>query len=99
MQKGRNADPIRLPVYESEDDGCTMANGLKISAQIALQRQYIHPHTLHEFSMKIGCFDPEIQFSRLTLVAFDERHKRHKFLVYDGWKSTPPKDFPKRSIP
>lgn len=96
MQTDRNAAPIRLSVYESKDDACTMANGLKISAQIALRRQYILPRTLHEFSMKIGCSDPQIQFSRLTLVAFDERHKCHKFMIYDGWKLTPPKDFPKK---
>lgn len=93
MQTDRNAKPIRLSVYEPEDDCCTMANGLKISAQIALRRQYILPRTLHEFSMKIGCFDPQIQFSRLTLVAVDERHKFHKFVLYDGLKLDPPKDF------
>lgn len=94
MQTDRNKEPIRLSVYESEDDCCTMENGLKVSAQIALRRQYILPRTLYEFSMKMGCSDPQIQFSRLTLIAFDERHKRHKFLVYDGWGSTPLKDLP-----
>ena len=66
MQADRNKEPIRLSVYESEDDCCTMENGLKVSAQIALRRQYILPRTLYEFSMKIGCSDPQIQFSRLT---------------------------------
>lgn len=96
MQTDRNTKPIRLSVYEPEDDCCTMANGLKISAQIALRRQYILPRTLHEFSMKIGCSDPQIQFSRLTLIAYDERHKAHRFLLYDGLKLEPPKDCPKK---
>lgn len=97
MQTDRNKEPIRISVYESEDGCCTMENGLKVSAQIALRRQYILPRTLYEFSMRIGCSDPQIQFSRLTLIAFDERHKRHKFLIYDGWGSTPPKNLPPKS--
>lgn len=94
MQTDRNTKPVRLQVYESENASCTMANGVKVSARIALRRQYILPRTLHEFSMKIGCSDPKIQFSRLTLVAFDERHKIHRFLLYDGLKLDPSKDFP-----
>ena len=37
MQTGRNAKPIRLSVYEPEDNCCTMVNGLKISARVALR--------------------------------------------------------------
>ena len=96
MQEGRNTKLTMLQLYELEDVCCTVANGVTISTQIAVQRQYIFPRTLHEFSVKIEYSNPKIEHSRLTLVAFDERHRRHEFLIYDGWKMPLPSNCLKR---
>lgn len=55
----------------------------KIGAQVALPRQLIPPRALHEFTFKVGYDKADIQYSRLELIAFDEKHKRHsRFALY-----------------
>lgn len=89
MALDRHSKPINLSVVESEIK-YTDVNGLKIGVQLALPRQLIPPHTLCEFEFKVDYSKPDIQYSRLKLVAYDEKHKRHEFLLYDGLKIKPP---------
>lgn len=89
MKLNRKSSPITLSVLEPEIKYADM-NGLKIGAQVALPRQLIPPRALHEFTFKVGYDKADIQYSRLELIAFDEKHKRHKFLLYDGLKLMPP---------
>ncbi len=84
-----HSKPIILSVVEPEIK-YTDVNGLKIGAQLALPRQLIPPHTLYEFEFKVDYCKPDIQYSQLKLVAYDEKHKRHKFLLYNGLKVKPP---------
>lgn len=89
MRTSRCAEPVCLRVLKEKTD-YTEVNGLKIGAEVALPRQYIPPRTLHEFTFRVDYRQPDIQYSRLELVACNERHKRQRFLLYDGWKRTPP---------
>ncbi len=88
MVLSRHSKPIILSVVEPEIK-YTDVNGLKIGAQLALPRQLIPPHTLYEFEFKVDYCKPDIQYSQLKLVAYDEKHKRHKFLLYNGLKVKP----------
>ena len=38
------------------------------------------------FTVRIDTTDPEIEYMKLTLCAYDEDGKLHKFLVYNGSK-------------
>ena len=63
-----------------------MINGIKIGAETSVKPQFIHPRTLQEFSFKIVDADQSIMKSKLTLIAFDEKHKKQRFQLYDGTK-------------
>ena len=89
VQKDRNTPVRKLFVYEPELS-CTEVGKVKIAAQVALGRQIIPPRTLYEFSFNMGACDPEIEYSKVVLVAYNERHRRHRFLLYDGRKLNRP---------
>lgn len=92
MKLNRRSKPINLSVLEANTEVLNV-NGLKISIPVSLPRQLIPPRTLHEFSFKVDYDKPDILYSRLTLIAYDERHKKHTFLVHNGFKA---KDRPKQ---
>ncbi len=89
MSFDRHTKPVILPVVEPEVEYSDM-NGIKVGAVLALPRQLIPPHTLYEFTFKIDYSKPDIQYSRLDLIAYDEKHKKHKFHLYNGLKLKPP---------
>lgn len=89
MRATRRAKPIRLSVVEPEIEYADIG-GLKIGAQLALPRKVIPPRTLYEFIFKVDYHKPDIQYSRLELIAFNEKHRCQRFLLYDGLKLTPP---------
>lgn len=91
MTLERRAKPIILSVYKPEIEYSEL-NGRKFGVQLALPRQLILPHTLHEFTFKVDYNSSDILYSRLVLVAFNEKHKRKRFLLHDGLKiKQPPK--------
>ena len=51
---------------------------IKCCAKIAGKLQF--------FTVRIDTTDPEIQYAKLTLCAYDENGKLHNFLVYNGLK-------------
>lgn len=51
---------------------------IKCCAKIAGKLQF--------FTVRIDTTDPEIEYMKLTLCAYDEDGKLHKFLVYNGSK-------------
>ena len=59
-------------------------NGIKIGAELALKPLFIEPRTLQEFSFRIPEADCNITKCKLTLIAYDEKHKKQKFKIYDG---------------
>lgn len=61
-------------------------NGIKIGAETSVKSQFIQPRTLQEFSFKIVDADESIMKSKLILIAFDEKHKKQRFQLYDGTK-------------
>ena len=63
-----------------------IVNGVKIGAETSVKPQFIHPRTLQEFSFKIVDADQSVMKSKLTLIAFDEKHKKQRFKLYDGTK-------------
>ena len=85
VQQGRDKPVEKLFVYEPELSYTEIGKG-KIAARLALGRKIIPPRTLYEFSFSMGACDPEIEYSKIVLVAFDERHRRQKFLLHDGRK-------------
>lgn len=89
MRATPHAKPIKLSVVEPEIEYVEVGR-IKVGAQLAFPRQIIPPRTLYEFTFKIDYDNPDIQYSRLELIAFNEKHKRQKFPLYDGLKLTPP---------
>ena len=85
VQQGSDKSVKKISVYEPELS-CTEVGKVKIAARIALGRQIIPPRTLYEFSFSMGSCDPEIEYSKVVLVAYNERHRRHRFLLHDGRK-------------
>lgn len=83
MRRDRRSKPVILPVIEPETK-YTNVNGIQIGAKLTLPRQLIPPHTLYEFAFRVDYTNPDIQDSRLELIAYDERHKRRRFLLYNG---------------
>lgn len=85
MKKSRYAQPERLSVLEPITNYVDVGNG-KFALNGKLKRQLIQPRTLHEFSFLIDYANNDIMNSRLELVAYNEKHKQQRFLIYDGTK-------------
>lgn len=83
----------RLFVYEPELSYAETGS-VRIAARVALGRQIIPPRTLYEFAFSLGDCDPEIEYSKVVLVAYDERHKCRKFVIRDGRKLDRPPSSP-----
>ena len=82
LKKSLFSQPINLAVYEPDPQPINAI----IVATIALQPQIIPPRSLHSFRFKVDYHEPDIQWSQVQLIAYDERHKKHKFLLYNGFK-------------
>lgn len=82
----RHSNPISAPILLPEIS-YTEINGIKIGAELALPRQLIMPRTLHEFTFKVNYHNDDIYDSRIYLIAYNEKNKRKKFLLYDGYKT------------
>lgn len=83
----------RLFVYEPELSYAETGS-VRIAARVALGRQIIPPRTLYEFAFSLSDCDPEIEYSKVVLVAYDERHKCRKFVIRDGRKLDRPPSSP-----
>ena len=93
VQSDRRSGIKRLFVYEPELSYAETRN-VRIAARVALGRQIIPPRTLYEFAFSLGDCDPEIEYSKIVLVAYDERHKCRKFVIRDGRKLDRPPSSP-----
>lgn len=89
VQKSKGAKVICIPALNAEDSCCSVGP-IQVTARTAMERQIIEPRKLNFFTVRIDTNDPEIQYAKLTLCAYDEDRKLHKFLVYNGLKAERP---------
>ena len=95
VQKSKGAKTVRVSAL-NEKDSCCCVGKVQVSARTAMAPQIIEPRKLQFFTVRIDTADPEIQYAKLTLCAYDEDGKLHKFLVYNGLKvKRPPAHTPK----
>ena len=89
VQKSKDAKTVRVSAL-NEKDSCCCVGKVQVSARTAMAPQIIEPRKLQFFTVRIDTADPEIQYAKLTLCAYDEDGKLHKFLVYNGLKAKRP---------
>ena len=95
VQKSKGAKIVRISALNEKDSCCCVGN-VQVSARTAMAPQIIEPRKLQFFTVRIDTTDPEIQYAKLTLCAYDEDGKLHKFLVYNSLKvKRPPAHTPK----
>ncbi len=95
VQKSKGAKIVRISALNEKDSCCCVGN-VQVSARTAMTPQIIEPRKLQFFTVRIDTADSEIQYTKLTLCAYDEDGKLHKFLVYNGLKvKRPPAHTPK----
>ena len=98
MERDSKSKPLWLSVQEA-DMSYSEWGKIKVSYRPPLSRQLLPPRTLHEFKFKIDYSEPDIIYSRLTLIAYSENRKPQKFMVYDGRKlERPPQEIPSEHI-
>ena len=85
VQKSKGAKTVRVSALNGNDSCCCVGN-VQVSARTAMAPQIIEPRKLQFFTGRIDTTDPEIQYAKLTLCAYDEDGKLHKLLVYNGLK-------------
>lgn len=81
----RHSKPITARILLPEIS-YTEVNGIKIGSELAFPRQLIMPRTLYEFTFKVDYHSDDIHSSRIYLIAYNEKNRRKKFLLYDGYK-------------
>ena len=89
MKLSKNSKPVRLSVLMPEDS-CVEVKWVFVSAPLSLPRQVIEPRTLTEFTFRVDYDKPDIQYAQIKLVAYNEKHQRQSFLIYNGFKCKPP---------
>lgn len=95
VQKCRGEKIVRISAL-NEKERCCCVGTVQVSAKTAMAPQIIEPRKLQFFTVRIDTTNPEIQYAKLTLCAYDEDGKLHKFLVYNGLKvKRPPAHTPR----
>lgn len=95
-KKRKGAKTVRVPALSAEDSCCSVGP-IQVTARTTMEPQIIESRKLNFFTVRIDTNDPEIQYAKLTLCAYDEDRKLHKFLVYNGLKAErPPESATKR---
>ena len=85
VQKSKGAKTVRVSAL-NENDSCCCVGNVRVSTKTATAPQIIEPRKVQFFTVRIDTTDPEIQYAKLTLCAYDENGKLHNFLVYNGLK-------------
>ena len=89
VQKTKGSKVVRVPALNAEDSCCSV-EPIQVTARTTMEPQIIEPRKLNFFTVQIDTNDLEIQYAKLTLCAYDENRKLHKFLVYNGLKAERP---------
>ena len=94
MRHSKKDKPIILQAFMPEEASAQVGK-IRITAPIQFGVQRIEPRTLTEFKIKISSDNPDIQFSKIDLIAYNEKHKKQIFHIYNGLKlQRPPKSSP-----
>ena len=89
VQKSKGVKTVRVPALSAEDSCCSVGP-IQVTARTTMEPQIIEPRKLNFFTVRIDTNDSETQYAKLTLCAYDENRKLHKFLVYNGLKAERP---------
>lgn len=83
MRKTKRGKPINLSVLAPKMSYAE-AGKFKIGVQLQLEKQRIEPRSITEFVFKVDCKDINIQYSKIDLIAYNERNKKVRFEIYNG---------------
>lgn len=85
IQNKRFAKKKTVTVFSAEKQVANI-NGLRVLINTALEPQLIPARDLLVFKLKVNYSNEDIQWSKVRLIAYDERNRKQKFILYNNWK-------------